>query len=113
MSCLQRCPLGDKILTLWGAQGRPGNGGQSRAGIAAHVSPGGAPLCRARGLEAWADPGPALVGLGQEGAPGPAGIQVGYRGGLPAPAAGRILPVITGEGEREFALRSIVRRQVK
>lgn len=43
----------------------------------------------------------------------PAGVQAGCRGGLPALAAGLILPVITREEEREFAVRSIVRSQVK
>lgn len=51
-----------QFLTLWGAQGRPGNGGQSQVGIAAHASPGGAPLCPVhRGGLQWhrtgADPG--------------------------------------------------------
>lgn len=55
MSPLQRCPLGDRVwfLTLWGAQGRPGNEGQSQSGIAPHASPGGAPLCQHRGGLQW------------------------------------------------------------
>lgn len=109
-----------QFLTLWGAQGRPGNGGQSRAGIAAHASPGGAPLRPVHrgglqwpGLELIPGFGGAGDGRGRWLCWDPAGIQVGYRGGLPAPAAGLILPVITREEEREFAVGSIVRSQVK
>lgn len=71
--------------------------------------------CSGRGLEARADPGWVLVGLGVGRGPSlhwdPGRVQVGYWGGLPA--AGLILPVITGEEEREFVVTPIARSQVK